>query len=54
MTRWLHFAVLLAVLAAALVVGAGRFDEHMHAWLFVALLAGFAASDARFWKRVAR
>jgi len=50
-TKWFHLGVLLAVLAAALVVGFDRFEAHLHGWLFAGLLAGFAASDARFWKR---
>lgn len=51
MTKWLHFAVLLVLMAGALVIGTRLFETHAHGWFFVALLTAFWASDARFWKR---
>ena len=49
MKTWLKFVALIVVAAASLVLGLSAEGGFAHAWLALALVAVFAASEARYW-----
>lgn len=50
MAVWLRFVALLAIAGLSLWLGIRPGPGFDHVWLSAALVAVFAASEARFWK----
>lgn len=50
MKRWLCFLALLVLAGVSLLLGIAPEAGFSHAWLALALVAVFAASEARFWR----
>lgn len=49
MKKWLRFISLLIIAGASVVLGIAPEAGFNHAWLFLALVAVCAASEARYW-----